>query len=102
MSAFRLDCGPQVEEAIAVIESEIAHTEGVTDRYPKRWLAVALLDEDGELADRVRSLPGGAPVVSEASRQLDLLRASLGGSADTAIAGSRFQWAHDVASEVEW
>jgi ferrous iron transport protein B len=100
MSAFRLDYGPQVEEAIAVIESGIAHTEGVADRYPKRWLAVALLDEDVELAGRVRSLPGGASVVSEASRQLDLLRASLGGSADTAIAGGRFQWAHDVAGEV--
>ena len=100
MSGLRLDYGPQVEDAIVLVEAEIARTGAVAERYPARWLAVALLDEDPGLAAEVRSMPGGAGVVAEASRQLDLLRASLGESADTAIAGSRFEWVHDVVGEV--
>jgi ferrous iron transport protein B len=100
MSGLRLDYGPQVEDAIALVEAEIVRTGAVAEQYPTRWLAVALLDEDPGLAAEVRSMPGGAGVVAEASRQLDLLRASLGESADTAIAGSRFEWVHDVVGDV--
>ena len=100
MSGLRLDYGPHVEGAIALVEAEIIRTGGVAERYPTRWLAVALLDEDPGLAAEVRSMPGGVGVVAEASRQLEVLRASLGASADTAIAGSRFDWVHSVVDDV--
>jgi ferrous iron transport protein B len=100
MNGLRLDYGPQVEGAIALLEAEIIRNGAVAERYPTRWLAVALLDEDPGLAAEVRSIPGGVGVVAEASRQLDLLRLSLGASADTAIAGSRFEWVHNVVDDV--
>ena len=100
MSGLRLDYGPQVEGAIALLEAEIIRNGAIAERYPTRWLAVALLDEDPGLAAEVRSIPGGVGVVAEASRQLDLLRLSLGASADTAIAGSRFEWVHNVVDDV--
>ncbi|MEA2057382.1 MAG: ferrous iron transport protein B [Actinomycetota bacterium] len=100
MSGLRLDYGPQVEGAIALLEAEIVRNGAVAERYPTRWLAVALLDEDPGLAAEVGSIPGGVGVVAEASRQLGLLRLSLGASADTAIAGSRFDWVHNVVGDV--
>jgi ferrous iron transport protein B len=89
-----------VEGAISLLEVEIIRNGAIAERYPTRWLAVALLDEDPGLAAEVGSIRGGVEVIAEASRQLDLLRVSLGASADTAIAGSRFEWVHNVVDDV--
>ena len=97
MRSFRIDYGTEVEAAIDRLASEIARSPDIAERFDTRWLAVALIDEDPGLAEQIEQLPGGREVLGLRDRVLADLRSVMGTSADTAIAGARFQVVNDIA-----
>ena len=97
MSGFVVDYGSDVESAIDRLVDLIERTPDVSARYAPRWLATALLDEDPGLAEPLSALEGGPDLIAVRDRLLDELRATLGDSADTAIAAARFQTANTIA-----
>lgn len=96
MRSFRIDYGTEVEAAIDRLASEIARSPDIAERFDTRWLAVALIDEDPGLAEQIEQLPGGREVLGLRDRVLADLRSVMGTSADTAIAGARFQLVNDI------
>ncbi|MEA3502490.1 MAG: ferrous iron transport protein B [Actinomycetota bacterium] len=96
MTVFKIDYGPQVEAAIDQAEAAIQASPAIADRFDSRWLAIALIDRDPGLAEQITELAGGQGVLRLRDELLAGLRAEMGASADTAIAGARFQAANNV------
>ena len=96
MNAFRIDYGPTVEPAIDRLAAKIQESPELVGRFDVRWLAVALIDEDPGLPNRIVQLQGGEAVLALRDQLVAGLRKTMGTSADTAIAGARFQVVHDI------
>ena len=96
MSSFRIEYGTRVESAIDRLVRAIANTAEIADRFNPRWLAVALIDEDPGLAEQVEEFPDGGAILRLRDQLLADLRSEMGTSADTAIAGARFQVVNDI------
>ncbi|MFV9672924.1 MAG: hypothetical protein ACNYZH_06820, partial [Acidimicrobiia bacterium] len=96
MSSFQIDYGAEVEAAIDRLTPVIAGAPEVTERFDDRWLAVALIDEDPGLVEQIEQLPGGGEILRLRDQLLADLRSEMGTSADTAIAGARFQIVNDI------
>jgi len=59
---FRVDYGASLEPHLASLEQEIGRLPGVAPRYPARWLAVKLLENDPEAVDRIAAACHGEGV----------------------------------------
>ena len=98
MNAFRVDYGEELEEAIADLASQISDSRDITERFPNRWLAVALLDNDPGLEEYLGGTADGEALLA----RRDELRAALGPGIETAIAGRRYDVVHEItASSVD-
>ena len=100
MSALDIDYGTDVERSINELVAAIDRSPRVAARFPARWLAITLLDDDRDVAALVRDLPGGTDVTAVAAEQRDRLGDVLGPASLTAIAGARYQWINEVADDV--
>ncbi len=100
MSTLRIDYGTAIEESIDRLAEQIEAAPEIADLYPTRWLAIALIDGDPGVDDQLRTLEDGVALVELRDRVVDELRATLGESVDTAIAGKRFDTVHAIASAV--
>ncbi len=98
MTAFRIDYGPDVEAGIEKVERMIEESSAISAMYPSRWLAIALLDGDPGIDEQLSDTPGGNALLDKRDQLLTLLGHSLGEAVDTAIAGRRFDLAHDIVS----
>jgi ferrous iron transport protein B len=96
MSAFRIDYGSDVETAIDLLIPAVNGAPEVAECFDARWLAVALIDEDPGLTEQVEQLAGGDEILRLRDQLLTDLRSNMGTSADTAIAGARFQTVNDI------
>jgi len=94
-----VDYGTDVEAAVERLIEAIHAAPVVAERYPHRWLALALLDEDPGVAERLEAVEGGRAVVARRDRLLEELKGPLGASADTAIAAARFQAVNEIAGD---
>jgi len=58
VAGLRLQYGREVEEEIAKLEKIISNNS-LSDKYPPRWLAVKLLEEDEEIAKKFKEVQAG-------------------------------------------
>ncbi len=98
MSAFRIDYGSDIEAAIDELGRMIGSTSTISEMYPSRWLAISLIDGDHGIDVQLEHTPGGRALLVKRDQLLSLLEDALGESAETAIAGSRFDVVHDITS----
>lgn len=93
---FRIDYGPPVEAAIDRMEAAIGASPEMAAGFDSRSLAVALIDQDPRVAEQIATLPDGEEVIALRDELIVDLRSKMGTSADTAIAGARFQAANNI------
>ncbi len=78
----------EVEQAIETLSAhEAVRTAG---KYPPRWAAVKLFENDPRVMDIVRGLPGGEDVLAEVQKASEQIRARLGEEPQTLIAEARY------------
>jgi ferrous iron transport protein B len=53
---FHISYGREVDEAIDAVEESIRSNGRVADRYPARWLAIKLLEEDEEVMKKLKEV----------------------------------------------
>jgi len=53
---FHISYGREVDEEIAALEELISSSGTVADRYPTRWLAIKLLEEDEEVMEKLKGV----------------------------------------------
>ena len=61
-SLFKLDYGGKIELEIAKLIAAFDEIQFDTGRYPKRWLALKLLEADADILNRVQDMPNGEQV----------------------------------------
>jgi ferrous iron transport protein B len=87
---FRLDYGSKLERAIAHIIACFDESNFDAGRYPRRWLAIKLLEADADILERVRHLPNGELVIAAARKDTERLKSMLGDDVDLLTADHRY------------
>lgn len=88
----RVNYGEVLEPAIAELEAEVAKLD--TGRYPHRWVAIKLLEQDTDILEKVQELGKSGAVLSKA----EALRTELNKSVDMDIVFQEYR--HRFAVEV--
>ncbi len=100
MTSPLVDYGPEVEQSIASIVRLVEAAPQVAARFPARWLAITLIDEDGDVIDQVASVEGGAAVLEAAAAERARLEATTEGVSTFLVAGARYSWINGVVESV--
>ncbi len=88
-----------IEEAIDQITAAIADIS-VLAKYPSRWLAIQLLEDDDGLRAQVQAAPGGDAVLQVVAEQSERLRAQYGDDVDIALTDQRYRFVHQITQRV--
>ncbi len=96
--AFTIDYGPQVEAKIKQLQELLAVVPEV--KYPIRWLAVKLLEDDQEIRAAVSNMPGGLEIVNCAATARRELKEIFGDDTELTIAEYRYRFAGEVYRSV--
>lgn len=89
----QLNYGEDVEQALELLEKELAGERDVLENYPKRWLLLKLLEGDSHVRDEVR-------VDVDAERALHHLKKAHGDDIESLMADVRYSLATGLCREV--
>ncbi|HDN79387.1 MAG TPA: ferrous iron transport protein B [Chloroflexi bacterium] len=95
-----VDYGREIEKEITKLEKLIAEVEPLAKRYPTRWLAVKLLENDEDVRRKVDAIPGGLRILRQAEASIARLRNVFGDEAETLIADRRYGFISGVVKQV--
>ncbi|HND49543.1 MAG TPA: ferrous iron transport protein B, partial [Anaerolineales bacterium] len=98
-SLFKLDYGGKIEREIAKILTAFEEMKFDAGRYPKRWLALKLLEADTEILERVQSMPNGEQVIALAKQGADHVQSMLGDDFDLLTADRRYGFINGVVRQ---
>lgn len=89
--AFKIDYGPDIEGYIAKLEPMLA--AACRDlKFPVRWLALKLLENDKIIVESVKKLSGGAAAAAFTTEAREKLQKLLGSEPELEIANKRYQF----------
>lgn len=94
---FLLDYGPVIESAITEVTTAILQLTDV--KYPHRWLAVKLLENDRDVLTAVRGIGGGERLLEISAGVRNRAMIQLGEELEIAIAECRYRFVHAVYTE---
>ena len=77
-SLFKLDYGGKIEREIEKLISTFDEIQFDTGRYPKRWLALKLLEADADILNRMQNMPNGEQVIAHAKQGAEHVSSMLG------------------------
>jgi len=95
-----VDYGREVEEEIARLQEAIEKVAALAARYPSRWLAIKLLEEDKEILPKVEAVEGGGEILAQARKSVIHLRSVYGDDVDTIVADRRYGFISGLVREV--
>lgn len=87
--------GRELEEEIGKIDSLVRSNGAATKKYPSRWLAVKLLENDREL----RAMAASPELDEQIDRSVSRVESLLGESPEIAIAGRRYGFISGACQE---
>ena len=94
---FALDYGTQLENGIGQICEALVTLTGV--KYPMRWLAVKLLENDGDVRSAVAKISGGEPVLAVVAEVRNKMLIITGEEPEISIAERRYRFVTEVCQE---
>jgi ferrous iron transport protein B len=95
---FALDYGAEIESEITFLMHAIQSSPENSFHFPRRWLAIKLLEADEDVAARIRAMTGGLALLTTADLVRARLEALFQEEVDTIIADRRYRWAHDLVA----
>jgi ferrous iron transport protein B len=98
-SIFQLDYGGKIERAIARLIVGFDEYKFDTAHYPRRWLAIKLLEGDADILTRVQGLPNGAQVIALAQQNAEHLKSMLGDEVDMLTADRRYGFINGIVRQ---
>jgi ferrous iron transport protein B len=94
--AFKIDYGAQLESEIENLKDEITPYPEIRERFPARWVAIKLLEEDRDLQIKLLALPGGSALIEKSRECIARLKEIYGEDLDIQIADRRYQWINQL------
>lgn len=95
---FTLDYGPEIETKIIEITDALAALANIT--YPKRWLAIKLLENDQDVIQSIGLISGGDKVLALAGKARTQLKIVFSDDIELVIAENRYRFVSLVCQEV--
>ena len=96
---FRLDYGSKLEREIAYLLALFEEIKFDAGRYPRRWLAIKLLEGDVDILARVQSMSDGGRVIEAAQKGAEKLKSMLGDDVDLLTADRRYGYINGVVRQ---
>ena len=97
--SFKLDYGGKIEREIEKLISAFDECNFDTGRYPRRWLALKLLEADEDVLVRVQAAPNGQKILSVAQTGSKHLQDMLGDEVDMLAADRRYGFINGVVRQ---
>jgi len=94
-----VDYGKEVEHEIVKLQNIIEDNSALVARYNPRWLAIKLLEEDGDILAKVEATPDTASLLTKTRNSIAHLRSIYGDDVDTVIADRRYGWINGLVKE---
>jgi ferrous iron transport protein B len=88
-----------IEDAITQLSTVLAEIPALA-KYPPRWLAIQLLEDDESLRGQVQAASGGDAVLRVLADQNERLRAHYGDDVDVALTDQRYRFVHQITERV--
>ncbi len=99
-TGFAIDYGREVEEEIAQLQREIDKYSAIQQRFPDRWLALQLLEQDTGIQSRIRDMENGPALLAEVDKSIAHLTEVYCDDLDIVIADQRYGWINGMVHEV--
>ncbi|SMD00787.1 ferrous iron transport protein B [Sporomusa malonica] len=96
---FVINYGDEVEGKIVEISTLLAEVQHNL-RFPQRWLALKLLENDQDICNTVKQLPGGERILATVAAARQSLQAAFDTDPELAIANLRYQFVGALCQEV--
>lgn len=96
-SPFTLDYGSEIESKITEITGALGTLAAV--KYPLRWLAIKLLENDHDVRSSIKLVPGGAEVLAAAENARAELQTVFSDELELVIAEARYRFVGQVCQE---
>jgi len=93
--SFKVNYGPEVEEKISELVGAFASVKEKL-RFPQRWLAIKLLENDKAIVEEVGKLPDGSSFLALAESARRHLSSILGDDTEVIIADRRYRFVGEV------
>jgi ferrous iron transport protein B len=93
---FRIDYGEALETQISHLINLIGSNPEILEKYPVRWVAIKLLEEDRDIQIKLLAIQGGADLIQQSKQHIARLQTSYGDDLDVAIAGRRYEWINQL------
>ncbi|MCO6451962.1 MAG: ferrous iron transport protein B [Caldilineales bacterium] len=92
-----VDYGRDIEAEIAYLSAVAERIPALAARFPSRWLAIQLLEEDALVEKDMRAVDGVEPLVTALAESRSRLRRHYGDGVQLALADHRYQFVHELA-----
>lgn len=96
---FKLDYGSRIEREIAKLISAFDEVQFDTGSYPKRWLALKLLEADTDILEHVKNMPKGEDVIIHAQKGAEHVSSVLGDDFDLLTADRRYGYINGIVRQ---
>ncbi len=94
---FSIDYGMKIEAAIAEVTEALQNLTNV--KFPMRWLAIKLLENDGEVGASLLNIDGGSAVAMIVGKVRNKTAVMLGEELEIAMAEARYRVVADIVAE---
>ena len=94
---FTIDYGPKIEAAIAEVTAALLKLTNV--KFPMRWLAIKLLENDAEVQAALLNIEGGKSVASIVAKVRNKTVIVMGEELEIAMAEARYRVVSDIVAE---
>ena len=94
---FSIDYGMKIEAAIAEVTEALQNLTNV--KFPMRWLAIKLLENDPEVGSSLLNIAGGSAVAAIVAKVRNKTAVMLGEELEIAIAEARYLVVADIVAE---
>ncbi len=99
VAPFALDYGQDIEAEIERLGGEIGRYPAISDKFPARWLAIKLLEQDSDIQQQLLIIPGGPAVLTHAQISYAQLSEQLNEDVDVILADRRYGWIHALVKQ---
>ncbi len=99
VTPFALDYGQDIEAEIGRLGVEIGRYPAIIEQFPARWLAIKLLEQDGDIQQQLLTILGGPAVLTHAQISYAQLSEQLGEDVDVILADRRYVWIHALMQQ---
>jgi ferrous iron transporter FeoB len=91
--------GPQLEKSIDYIKDEISKNEIIRHKYSTRFLAIKLLENDGDIERIVNELPNGKEIINKRDEMAADIRETMNEDSESTITDAKYGFINGALKE---